>query len=384
MRHCGRFTQCLLFFGTIGLLATLVLPAQAQEEMLPSELEQLSSQPDVFYRALVTRVIEEKNHDTLGIAGAPAFSQKLRVQLLTGPKEGSELEMDYGGLKDDARLREGEKVIVLAPNGIDDPERWHIFDRYRLTSLYSIIGFFFVLTIIFARGRGVTSLLGLGISILVLTVYIVPQLLAGRNTLFVILTGSLVIATVSIYLAHGFTRRTTVALGSTLITVCGALLLSFLFVWMAKLFGTGSEEAFYLQTAPVAGINLKGLLLGGIIVGALGVLDDITTAQAAAVDELAKANPAFTRRDLFRRGLSIGREHITSLVNTLVLAYAGASFPALLLFTIYERPLWVVMNTEVIAEEVIRTLVGSIALMCAVPLTTALAAYFLSAATQKK
>jgi uncharacterized membrane protein len=211
----------------------------------------------------------------------------------------------------------------------------------------------------------------------VLAFYIVPQLLAGGNPLAVILIGALCMATFSLYLAHGFTRRTTVAVVSTLITICIALLLSVVFVAATKLLGMGSEEALYLQSAPGTSINLKGLLLGGIIVGALGVLDDITTAQAAAVDEIAKANPILSTQELFRRGLSVGGEHITSLVNTLVLAYAGTSFPALLLFTLYERPLWVVMNTEVITEEIVRTLVGSIALMCAVPITTLLAAYFL-------
>ncbi len=182
------------------------------------------------------------------------------------------------------------------------------------------------------------------------------------------------IATVSIYVAHGFNRRTSVAVGGTLISICIAIGTSLLFVWMGKLFGVGAEETLYLQTAGIGNINLQGLLLGGIIIGALGVLDDITTAQSAAVAEIADANPSLTSGELLKRGLSVGKEHITSLVNTLVLAYAGASFPALLLFVVYERPWWVVANTELIAEEIVRTLVGSIALMCAVPITTAIAA----------
>ena len=125
-------------------------------------------------------------------------------------------------------------------------------------------------------------------------------------------------------------------------------------------------------------IDLKGLLLGGIIIGALGVLDDVTTGAAAAVDEIYKANPAFTFTELYQRGLSVGREHITSLVNTLALAYIGASFPLLLLFTTNAaQPLWVALNAENIVEEVIRTLVGSTTLILAVPITTALMAYTL-------
>jgi uncharacterized membrane protein len=124
---------------------------------------------------------------------------------------------------------------------------------------------------------------------------------------------------------------------------------------------------------------MRGLLLGGIILGALGVLDDITTAQAAAVDELHRANPSLDARELYRRGLSVGREHITALVNTLFLAYAGASLPLFILFTIYnEVPVWVALNSEFVAEEVVRTLVGSMALILAVPITTAAAATIVS------
>jgi uncharacterized membrane protein len=366
----------MLSFKVI-LFCTLLLVPLAVAAQAPAEEASPPLGPDEFYTAVVLRVIRDQNEDTLGIVGANVFTQQLKIKLLSGPWSGQDLELQYGGLKADQKLQEGEKVIVVAPNGSPDQTKLYIFDRYRLNALYLILGFFVFLAIVFARWRGVTSLVGLGISVVVLTAFIVPQILAGRNPLVIILAGALVIATVSIYLAHGFTRRTSLALGSTLLTVGIALGLSVLFVSMAKLFGMGSEEAFYLQTAPVGALNLRGLLLGGIIIGALGVLDDITTAQAAAVDEIAKANPRLSSAELFRRGLSVGREHITSLINTLVLAYAGASFPALLLFTVYPRPLWVIFNTEVIAEEVVRTLVGSIALMCAVPITTWLAAYFL-------
>jgi uncharacterized membrane protein len=155
--------------------------------------------------------------------------------------------------------------------------------------------------------------------------------------------------------------------------------MAIIFVAIGKLFGLGSEEAIYLQLVPLEQLNLQGLLLGGIILGALGVLDDITTAQSAAVDELRKANPALGARELYRRGLSVGTEHITSLVNTLFLAYAGASLPLFILFTIYnDMPLWVTLNSEFIAEEIVRTVVGSVALILAVPITTAAAAAIFS------
>lgn len=384
-----------IYLGLIAVFASLsfgYLPVQAQDPSLPSDidLEEITNQlnsgpapsvaPDAFYKARIIHIVSENDGtNDFNIAGAPAFTQVVKVELLNGPHKGEQIDLQYGGLKNDQKLKEGEKVFVQAPNGTDDPKRFYIFERYRLTSLYWLGVFFVLVTIFFARWRGLTSLLGLGVSIAVLALYVVPQILDGKNPLVVTLVGSLLVATIALYLAHGFNRRTSVALASTLITIFIAIGLSTGFVWVTKLTGIGSEEAFYLQTSPVQGINLKGLLLGGIIIGALGVLDDITTSQAAAVHEISRANPRLKRRDLIQRGLSVGREHITSLVNTLALAYAGASLPALLLFTIYQRPFLVVLNTETIAEEIVRTLVGSIALMCAVPITTALAAYFLSA-----
>lgn len=367
---CAKLALAFISAGTL-LFGVLVPSSQAQEQ------PQASIEPDQFYRARVVEIVRDEAEESFQFPGASAFNQVLKAELESGERAGRTIELNYGGVKNQERLNVGDGIVVVSPGGTQDTEQFFIFDRYRLTPLLWIIGFFFFVIIAFARWRGVTSLIGLGVSVLVLTMYVVPQILAGANALVVTLLGSLVIAVVSIYLAHGFSRRTTVAVGSTLITICIALGFSVVFVFLAKLLGVGSEEAFYLQMAPVQNINLRGLLLGGIIVGALGVLDDITTAQAAAVDEIAKANPRLSRRELFQRGMSVGKEHITSLVNTLVLAYAGASFPALLLFTINARPAWVVLNTETIAEEIVRTLVGSIALICAVPITCALAAYFL-------
>jgi len=147
---------------------------------------------------------------------------------------------------------------------------------------------------------------------------------------------------------------------------------------MTRLFGLGSEESLDLQYGALKNINLQGLLLAGIIIGALGVLDDITTAQTAAVAELKLANAKLSFDELYRRGMAVGKEHITSLVNTLALAYAGASLPMLLLFTVYQQPLWVTLNSEFVVEEVVRTVVGSLALTVAVPITTFLAAYWFS------
>jgi uncharacterized membrane protein len=194
------------------------------------------------------------------------------------------------------------------------------------------------------------------------------------------IVGSAVILLVTMYLAHGFTRQTTLALSATAISLFLTGIFAVVFVSLARLSGLGSEDAYSLQQGFGQTINFHGLLLGGIIIGTVGVLDDVTTTQAATIHELAEANPKSTFEDLVKKGMRVGREHIASVVNTLVLAYAGASIAVFIYLQIgiqqQSQPLWVMLNSEVIMEEVIRTLAGSLGLVLAVPITTIIAAFF--------
>jgi uncharacterized membrane protein len=238
-------------------------------------------------------------------------------------------------------------------------------------------GLFFLLAVLFGGVRGFTSVLGLGASILIILNFIVPRINAGGHPFQITLMGTFMIAAVSLYLAHGFNRRTSVAFAGTLITLSLSAGAAVVAVSLSRLYGMGSEQALYLQNGDFGDIDLRGLLLGGIMLGVLGVLDDITTAQSAVVEELKRAKPSLAFADLYKRGLSVGREHIASLVNTLFLAYAGAALPLFLLFEFYKAaPVWFTLNSEIIAEEIVRTLVGSVCLILAVPITTALAAAF--------
>ncbi|OGH59527.1 MAG: hypothetical protein A2725_00740 [Candidatus Magasanikbacteria bacterium RIFCSPHIGHO2_01_FULL_33_34] len=272
-------------------------------------------------------------------------------------------------------MEKSDKIIV-GKNVFDGEESYYLNDIYRLNSLWILLGIFIFLVLVLARWAGVRSLIGLLISFVVIIWFIVPRIIDGQNALMVGFVGTLVIATVSLFVAHGFRSRTVIAFVSTLITIFIALLMSMFFTNIMHIFGLGSEEALFLQSAEGKIFNLQGILLAGIIIGTLGVLDDITTAQAAVVEELHNANQTFNFRELFTRASSVGREHIISLTNTLILAYTGASLPLLLLFKLYEGPVWLVLNSEIIMEEIVRMLVGSIALVLAVPLTTGLAAWY--------
>lgn len=305
----------------------------------------------------------------------------VRLQILDGVEKGKEITLDYGGtmlISESQKVQTGETVILTSFMH-DGEKHYQITDRYRLPSLATITLLFVGVILLMTGKKGVGSFLGLVISFLVIVIYIVPQILAGADPLITSIVGSLVIMVVTIYLAHGFTQQTTIAIVSTFISLIITGILAIVAVHLAKLSGLGSEDAYNLLGFPTV-INFQGLLLGGIIIGALGVLDDTTTTQAATVAELAEANPSYSTKRLFQRGMVIGKEHIASLVNTLVLAYAGASMGIFIFITLslqaHTQPWWVIFNSEVIAEEVIRTLAGSLGLVLAVPITTILAAFF--------
>jgi uncharacterized membrane protein len=235
------------------------------------------------------------------------------------------------------------------------------------------VALIFGLTVVaLGRIRGLAALIGLALSLLILIGFIVPAIVAGRDAVLVALVGGGAIALVALYLAHGYTPLTHVAAVGAFAALALTTALSWLVVALAEFSGVASEEAFYLVGIP--GINLTGLLLSGVVLGAIGALDDVTVTQASAVWELNQANPELGREALFESGLRIGRDHIASTVNTLLLAYAGAAMPLLILFSLSALPINVVASSEVVAVEIVRTLVGSIGLVAAVPITTWLAA----------
>lgn len=238
---------------------------------------------------------------------------------------------------------------------------------------------FIVITLLAARGKGFTALVSLAASMFVILKFLVPHILSGANPVWVTLEAASAIALIIFFVGHGISKRTTIAFISTLIATGIGIFLATIFSSSARLFGIGSEETQFVQNFFQGAINLKGLLLAGIVIGMLGILDDVTTAQATAVEELKKANPEFTFKQLFSAGYRIGQEHITGLVNTLFLVYSGVALPLFLLFSVNSnQPAWVLLNSEYVAEEIVRTLVGSISLILAVPLTTAISAYYFS------
>jgi uncharacterized membrane protein len=222
--------------------------------------------------------------------------------------------------------------------------------------------------------QGVRSLVGMGVSLVVIVAFIVPQILAGNNAVVVAVAGSVVMMGISLYVVYGWRRKTHVAVAGLFITL---VLTGMLAVWSVnwtRLSGFGSEEASFLQ---VAGYQLdpRGLLLAGIIIGSLGALDDVAVGQSSTVFELNRANPLLKRGALFKSAMVVGRDHVAAMVNTLLMAYVGAALPFLLMFSVFTEPLVTTLNREIIAEEIVRTIVGSLGLLAGVPLTSLIAAW---------
>jgi uncharacterized membrane protein len=309
------------------------------------------------------------------VFGTEQNYQILEVQFLKGKQQGEVIELNYINpiIKGSPQeLKEGQPV-VLVKSELDDEVTYEIYEPYRLPSLFWLAALFVLLAILIAGWRGASSLIGLAATLFILIKWIIPGIVAGGSPLLISFIGAVAIAAISIYLSHGFSKRTTVAVVSTLLTLCLSLFMAILAVSFSSLFGMGSEDTIYLSS--FGDLDLRGLLLGAIVIGTLGVLDDITTTQAAATEEIHKANKSFHFKELYKRSFSVGKEHIASMINTLVIAYVGASFPIFLLITKSPQPLWVILNNEFLAEEIVRTLVGSATLVLAVPISTALAAY---------
>ncbi|MEV3949242.1 YibE/F family protein [Streptomyces halstedii] len=311
------------------------------------------------------------------VAEQTGSCKKATVEVTTGKDKGRTfVEI----IQPDAtrKLKQGQGVVVAyAPDAPRDLQ-YSVTDVDRSFPMTLLAGIFALAVVGVGRLRGLMALIALAVSFAVLTLFILPAILQGSNPLLVAVVGASAIMLIALYTCHGLTARTSVAVLGTLISLVLIGLLGSLFIGWASLTGntddnTGLIHGLYPE------IDMSGLLLAGVIIGSLGVLDDVTVTQTSAVWELHQADPTMGVRRLYKAGIRIGRDHIASVVNTLVLAYAGAALPLLLLFSIAQSSVGVVANSELVAEEIVRTLVGSIGLVASVPVTTVLAALVVSA-----
>lgn len=324
--------------------------------------------------------VREEPCDDLGVAvpqGVSGACEVATVEVTSGDHVGRTFEEV---VPPDAtqRFETGQGVkVAYAP---DAPEelQYSVYDVERSVPIMVLALIFAVVVVAIGRLRGLLALVGLVVTFGVLTLFILPAILQGSNPLLVAVFGGSVIMLVTLYLVHGVTARTSVAILGTLISLVMIGVLGSLFTSWARLSGNTDDQTGLVH-ALYPDIEIQGLLLASILIGSLGVLDDVTVTQTSAVWELKQADPRAGWVKLYAAGMRIGRDHIASVVNTLVLAYAGAALPLLLLFTIAQQSVGTVAFSELVAEEIVRTLIGSIGLVASVPITTVLAALVVSA-----
>lgn len=295
-----------------------------------------------------------------------------QVRVDAGPDEGVETVVPLPFGLGAPEFGEGDAVVLSALPDAPLETRYEVLDFQRDAPLLWLAGLFAVAVVVLSGWKGLAALGGLAVSLVVLLVFVLPALLTGASPLLVAVVGASLIMIVTLYLAHGVSIRTSVALIGTLVSLSLTGLLGSLFTSVAHFTGLAGEASSYLGTVNTE-VDLRGLLLAGLVIGALGVLDDVTVTQSAAVWELAAADPSSSRRTLLRAGLRIGREHVAATVNTLVLAYVGAALPLLMLFAVLDQSVTDVITTEAVAQEIVRALVGGLGIIAAVPVTTALA-----------
>jgi uncharacterized membrane protein len=278
----------------------------------------------------------------------------------------------------DTTFKIGDKVVVDRITVDNETVIYQITDYVRTTPMIFLFLLFITLTVLIARKKGIASLFGLGISFVIIFSIVLPLMLSGHDPLIVTVGAACIMIPANFYLSHGYNRKTTYAIASTIMTLVITGLLSLVFVSWTKLSGFTSDEAGFLDALSDGQIDIRDILLAGIIIGVLGILDDITISQSAIVRQLKSVNPKMKFQELFFRTMEVGKDHIASLVNTLILVYASASLPLLLLLTDIESSFLTTINREVIAEPIIQTLLTSIGLIIAVPISTLIAAYFTS------
>lgn len=351
----------LLLLTTVGLIVlwpdagALPEPERAPEQLVDG----------------IVRDIESRDTEPDPFTGSSTLLT-LRVELTSGPEAGEVVAIET--MPEGYPPFEPGDEVKLSRSSLGEGETgYFIVDFERRPALIWLLAIFVAVVLLVGGWQGLRSLLGVGVSLAVVVAFVVPGILAGSSPALIALVGGMAVVLVNLYLAHGVDEKTTVAVIGTAAALVVTVALGVIFLDAGAITGFSSEEATLAQFR-VEGLDLQGLVLAGLIIGTLGVLDDVTVTQASTVFTLRRTAPDLGGRELFTRAMGVGRDHIASTVNTLVLAYAGASLALLVMFSLSGQGAGEILNSEILAEEIIRTLVGSIGLVLAVPATTGLAA----------
>ncbi|MEA3356930.1 MAG: YibE/F family protein [Patescibacteria group bacterium] len=377
-----KFILCFLVLGGVlsgvlgsvfdGVVFTKILTpsiVQANENQTVPETETLEG--------IIEKVLEETETE---IDGITQIEQTLECRITKGSNKDKLITIinEQYTQVNVKRYKKNDKVILTYTKDYEGNDLYFITDYNRRDGLVLLFAIFIIISILVARKNGLLSLLSMGLSFLIIVKYVLPSILDGSDPVITVILASIFIIPITFYISHGFNKKITVAIIGTLISLTITGILAHIFVNMVHLSGFSSEDALFLQGLGSTQYNLKGILLAGIIISMLGVLDDITVAQTSVIYQLHKVDSKLNFKELYKKSIKVGTHHIASMINTLVLVYTGTFLPLLLLFTNNPRPLGEMINYEIVSSEIVRTLVGSIGLILAVPITTLLGCYFVT------
>ena len=349
----------------LAILVTLFVPSLLLAQDIHNDVVE----------TLQAEVIEIKSEETVNIPGTDVFGlrQEMVIRILNGSLKNKEIE----ATNDLISVKEGDRIFVSHYRTIEGSEFFTVLEPDRRGGLLLLILFFAALAWFLAGRHGIRATIALFVSILIILYGFLPSVLSGViSPLILSIIFGIIILSTSMITTHGFNRETKVALIGTIGGILSSGLLAFFAIPFLKLSGFETDESVFLNFAQRGAIDMSNLLLGAIIIGMLGILDDVSITQAEAVNQIDSANPGLSKKELFRKAYSVGKHHIGSLINTLSLAYIGASLPLMLLFSLSETSPLILVNREVISTEIARMILGSIGLMLTVPFTTLVAVYF--------
>lgn len=354
-RYLFEILAAVGFLFVLALVTTLFTPYQAQKQYTFFDAKPNTT---AYHKAEVISLSKDS----------------IEARLKDGPAKESLVNIPVNDWTQVKSIQPGATIVLSESNSTG---KMTFFDQYRIPTLVFLIGLFIVVVLLVGRKKGLMSLAGLSAGIIVIGWVIIPLVIAGYNSLLVAVFGAYIIAIASILIAHGLNRRTFISLLCILIVLVFVTIGSQIAVSILGLTGLVDDSSYFLQlNSP--NIDMSGILVGGIVIAALGALDDIVTTQVATVDELKKAKKSLTINELYRKALSVGGEHIAALVNTLALVYIGASLPLILAYSVASPELFTILNSQFAAIEITRTVIVSIGLVISVPVSTFVAAVILS------
>ena len=360
---------------SVFLILAAALVCVSSTQPLTAHAQEGAPAEQVYIKKSVVLDLVESSTEVHPWTGLSSPTQTITIKVLEGPEKGREATFENNS---PTQVEEGEIIYTRHGFGGFDPETWYVSDPYRLDVLMWVGIAFVVLLLVFGGLQGIRGLASLAGSLILIFYILIPNIYNGHSPILVSIGVASLIIVVGSYITHGFNRTTTLAMLGMILTVIVTGIATYFVIYAAQLTGYTSEENAYLMFNTGGRIDMIGLLFGGIMIGLLGILYDIAIGQAVTVEELVAAGKHYTRTQILARAMRVGREHIGALVNTLAIAYVGASLPLLLLFQNAEAgSILHIINSELFATEIVRILMGSIGLVIAVPITTTLATYLL-------